>query len=206
MKIGPKYKIARRLGAPVFEKTQTQKFTLSQAKKSGGQRNRKHMSQMTDFNKQLREKQKARYSYILTEKQFSGYVKMSLKQKTGDKAGNLFEILESRLDNIVWRAGLASTKMAGRQIVSHGHILVNGKRTTIPSRQIKTGDKITIRSQSLGKGIFTDLEKNPNKQSIPNWIEFDINKKEITLVSKPDLKKSDSLLFDLNSVLEFYSR
>ncbi len=206
MKIGPKYKIARRLGAPIFEKTQSQKFVLSQAKKAGGRNSRKHPGSITDFNKQLREKQKARYSYLLTERQFSMYVKNSLNQKVGDKAETLFATLESRLDNIVWRVGLAPTKNAARQMVSHGHIMVNGRKTTIPSRQIKVGEKITVRKESIGKGIFANTEKTANESLIPNWLKSDGNSREFELISRPDLKRAGDLLFDLNAVLEFYSR
>lgn len=206
MKIGPKYKIAKRLGAPIFEKTQTQKFALSQARKSGaGQKGRKHMSPVTDYGIQMKEKQKARYTYLLTEKQFSKYVKNSLSHKSSDKAGFLFSVLESRLDNIILRAGFAPTRSAARQMVSHGHVTVNQRKNNIPSYLSKIGDKISIRPQSLGSGLFADFEKNQKEFSAPNWLKVDVEKKEIEVVSRADLKSADNL-FDLNLILEFYSR
>ena len=205
MKVGPKYKIARRLGAPVFEKTQTQKFALSLAKKSSGQKSRTHRSQVTDYGFQIKEKQKARYSYLLTEKQFSKYVKKALTQSSADKAGLLFEILERRLDNVVLRAGLASTRGAARQMVSHGHITVNGRKVDIPSFETKIGDKINIKDSSLGKGIARNMEEKSNELNTPEWIKFDPNKKEAEITTKPNLGKVDNL-FNLNTVLEFYSR
>jgi len=102
MKIGPKYKIAKRLGAPIFEKTQTQKFALSQSKKSARRSERKHHSQATSYGLQMKEKQKARYTYLLTEKQFSKYARQTLEKKASNKPGLLFELLESRLDSVVF--------------------------------------------------------------------------------------------------------
>ncbi len=206
MKIGPKYKIARRLGAPVFEKTQTQKFTLSQTKKSAARKNRKHMSQITDYGLQMIEKQKARYTYLLSDKQLSKYVKKALSEKTGDKAGFLFGLLESRLDNTVLRTGLAPTRSAARQLVSHGHITVNGRRVTLPSFQVKAGDKIAVRSGSLSKGVFGNLEERLKELETPAWIKFDLAKKEAEIKGEPQSAGKIETLFDLNTVLEFYNR
>jgi small subunit ribosomal protein S4 len=206
MKIGPKYKIARRLGAPVFEKTQTQKFTLSQTKKSSTKaKGKKRPSQPTGYGLQMTEKQKTRYAYLLSNKQLSRYVKKVLSEKTTNKVGALLRILESRLDNTVFRTGLASTRSAARQLVSHGHINVNGKRVTSPSFQVKVGDKISIRPRSFDKGIFNDLEERVKEVEIPTWLKFDVTKKETEVKSKPDTEKIETL-FDLKTVLEFYSR
>lgn len=205
MKVGPKYKIARRLGAPVFEKTQTQKFALSQAKKTG-KRNAKHMSQVTDYGIQVKEKQKARFTYLLTEKQFSMYVKKAIDNKGTDKANFLFGLLESRLDNVVFRIGLAPTRSAARQMTSHGHIMVDGGRVTIPSYQTKIGNKISIRPGSLTKKLFADLDVKLNNLQVPEWIKFDNNKKEAEIIGIPNLAKAGDQLYDLTAVLEFYSR
>ena len=128
MRIGPQYKIARRLGAPIFEKTQTAKFALSQEKKFKNKRGRPK----TDFGLQMAEKQKARFFYGITEKQFKNYVRKVLDDSKVAPASGLFSVLESRLDNVVWRAGLAPTHRAARLVVAHGHILVNSKRTYTP--------------------------------------------------------------------------
>lgn len=204
MRIGPKYKIAKRLGAPIFEKTQTQKFALSQTKKTAN-RSGKRRSQTTSYGMQMKEKQKARFTYLLTEKQFSKYARQTLEKKASNKPGFLFELLENRLDSVIFKSGFATTRSGARQIVSHGHMLVNKKRVTIPSYNLKKGDKISLRPQSQGKGVFAKLDERLKDHNTPNWMKFDKEKKEIEISGKPDLSKEDNL-FDLNTVLEFYNR
>jgi|SRR3989344_2253024 len=206
MKIGPKYKIARRLGAPVFEKTQTQKYTLSLARKANARSTKKHMSQVTDYGIQMKEKQKARYTYLLSEKQFSNYVKKALDSQNKNKADFLFSLLETRLDSTIFRLGFASTRSAARQFVSHGHITIDGRKMTIPSYSVKIGEKIGIRLGSQKKGLFKDLDERLKTITLPNWMKFDAEKKEGTFLSIPSLEKMPSVLYDLDIVLEFYSR
>jgi small subunit ribosomal protein S4 len=201
MKIGPKFKIARRLGAPIFEKTQTQKFAMSQAKKGKAD---KGPRQRSDFGLQMIEKQKARYTYLLTEKQFSNYVRKAIATK-GNTQSVLYESLELRLDNVVYRLGFANTRAFARQIVSHGHIMVNDKRVTIPSYKVEEGDKVTIRPGSSKKNLFLTLDERLKNNTVPSWIHFDPTKKEGVIQGLPKLEKAN-LLFDLNSVLDFYSR
>ncbi len=200
MIIGPKYKIARRLGAGVFEKTQTQKFALSEARK--GKRDKR--GPKTDYGIQLLEKQKARFSYCLTEKQFSNYVKKALAKK-GTNQDLLFQMLEARLDNVVLRAGFATTRLGARQIVSHGHLTVNGERVDIPSYQTKLGDKIGIREGSSKKMVFSTLDERLKKYTPPSWLKLDVEKKTGEVQGAPKLH-TDELLFDIGQVLEFYSR
>lgn len=202
MIIGPKYKIARRLGAGIFEKTQTQKFALSEGRRKG--KKDKRGGPKTDFGVQLLEKQKARYSYLLTEKQFSKYVKLSLAKK-GDNRELLFTMLETRLDNVVLRGGFAPTRQAARQLVSHGHMTVNGRRVTIPSYQVKVGDKVGIREGSLKKPLFQTLDERLKNYHTPSWLKNDTEKKSIEVQGAPKLK-TEELLFDISQVLEFYSR
>ncbi len=200
MIIGPKYKIARRLGAGIFEKTQTAKFALAQTRKGKGDKR----GPKTDYGIQMLEKQKARFSYALTEKQFAKYVKTALSKK-GTNQDTLFQLLESRLDNVVLKAAFAPTRLSARQIVSHGHLMVNGKRVTIPSYQIKLGDKITIREASLKKPLFVNLDERIKKYQAPSWIKLDVEKRSIEIQGAPKLN-SDELLFNIGQVLEFYSR
>lgn len=203
MKIGPKYKIARRLGTPVFEKTQTQKYTLSQARK---EKSRNGFARpKSNFGIQLLEKQKAKYTYYLTEKQFSKYAKDALAKKDTHAISRLFENLEMRADNAVFRAGFAPTRLAARQMVSHGHLFVNGKRVTIPSYRLFVGDRISIRPESLNKPLFQNLNEMMKAVSPPSWIKIDFDKKVAEIQGVPKVENSD-LLFDLSSVLEFYSR
>ena len=124
MIIGPKYKICKRLGGAVFEKCQTQKFTLAEARKKTTKSQGKRPNAMSDYKRQLLEKQKMRYTYGLSERQLSGYVAQSV-EKSAHPGDALMLRLESRLDNVVYRLGLAKTRRLARQMVSHGHILVN---------------------------------------------------------------------------------
>jgi small subunit ribosomal protein S4 len=149
MIIGPKYKIARRLGAPVFEKTQTQKFSVRSERKM---KNRGFSKQKSEFGQQLNEKQKARMYYGVSEKQFSKYVKEAISKKASKAVGLLFETLETRLDNLVYRLGFAQTRYQARQFVGHGHILVNGKKVTIPSYVVKQGDTISLSAKMQKNG------------------------------------------------------
>ncbi len=201
MKIGPKYKIARRLGVPIFEKTQTQKYALSEERKL----KHKHPRQKTDYALQLIEKQKARMFYGITEKQFKNYVKKVLSQKAVPPGVLLLSLLECRLDNVVWRIGFAGTHAAARQMVSHGHICVNGKKTRVPSFSVNVGDVIGIRDGSKGNAIGSQImEKEPEKE-IPAWLDFDHSKKEATVKSKP-IELENHPYFNLGQVIEFYQR
>ena len=196
---GPQYKIARRLGAPIFEKTQTQKFVERSERKG---KTRSFTKQKSEYAIQLNEKQKARFTYGLTERQFSNYVKEAIARKTPKTTHLIFEFLEGRLDNTMYRLGLAPTRRAARQMVSHGHILVNGKKTNIPSRRMELGDVVSIREGSKSTSLFT--KENENPKTPPAWVQYDVPSKTATVIAKPEFQ-SDTM-FDLNAVIEFYSR
>jgi len=202
MKIGPRYKKARYLGAPVFRKTQTQKYAMRLQRKSktmGGRRGAK-----SEYGKQMMEKQKARFSYGVSGKQFTNYVKKALIT-TGDNGKNLLSLLEGRLDNVMVRAAFAPTHSAGRQMVAHGHIAVNGVNVTIPSYQVRIGDTLTIREGSKKKVIFSKLDEDLKNTKHPNWMSIDEKTKTIKIIGKPVSETTD-LLFDVGAVLEFYTR
>ena len=201
MIIGPKYKIARRLGSGVFEKTSGQKFALAQGRKKGFERR----SQKSDYGKELLEKQKARFTYGLTESQFSKYAIAAGAKRGADQQNLLYQTLEWRLDNAILRAGFAYTRGAARQMVSHGHFTVNGKRVNIPSFQLKIGDKIELRKGSAGKAIFTVPDERLKDYLPPSWLTIDREKKLVTVAGAPKLK-AEELTFDIGQVLEFYSR
>ncbi len=202
MIIGPKYKIARRLGAPIFEKTQTQKYAQRlerRGKKKGFSKPK------SEFGIQLNEKQKARFIYGLSEKQFSNYVKEALAKKASKATDSIYTFLESRLDNVIYRMGFAPTRMGARQMVSHGHIMVNGKRLTAPSRRMIIGDKVSIREGSTTKTLFKDLDEKLKNTTNPSWIHLDAVKKNAEITGVPQLAGAETM-FDLNAVVEFYSR
>lgn len=203
MIIGPKYKIAKRLGAGLFEKTQTQKFALSEAR-AARNRSQKRGGQMSDYKKQLFEKQKMRFSYGISEKQLSRYVHEAV-EKSDAPIKNLLERLESRLDNVVYRMGIAKTRRLARQMVSHGHILVNGTRLNIPSHKVKVGTTISIREGSKQSPLFTDMVERVADANTPSWVVFDAKKLTGEMKAVPTLERNETL-FDPQLVLEYYSR
>jgi small subunit ribosomal protein S4 len=200
MKIGPRYKKARYLGAPVFHKTQTQKYALRAQRKTKTVRR----GQKSEYGRQMMEKQKARFSYGISGTQFTNYVKKALSIP-GDNAKNLMRILEGRLDNAVLRVGFAKSRAAARQMVSHGHIKVNGTIVTVPSYSVRIGDIITIREGSRNKPLFAKLEEELKLVKVPAWISFEAEKKEAKIAGEPTIDMSE-LLFDVRQVLEFYTR
>jgi small subunit ribosomal protein S4 len=197
---GPKYKIARRLGANIFEKTQTQKFALRQERKGG----KGPYRPKGEFALAMLEKQKVRYTYGVLERQFKKYVKESVEVK-GATVQALFERLETRLDNVVYRLGFAPTRQAARQMVAHGHIMVNGKRTNVPSQNVEMGDKITIRTASEKKPLFAGIDEKLSKVALPSWLSYDKDKKVATIEGMPKHNPTEHL-FNLGQVIEFYSR
>ena len=202
MKTGPKYKIARRLGASIFEKTQTQKFALSESRK-GRRRSGKRPKALSDYGRQLIEKQKVRYTYLLQEGQFGRYVSEALSAHGKNNAELLYGILERRLDNAVFRLGFTHTRGLARQIVSHGHVMVNGRKVTIPSYRLVKGDKISIRRESRNKSVFSGLAEKMKSYNPPAWLRLDKEEGEVVGEPKAD---AGELQFDLTSVIEYYSR
>ncbi len=201
MKIGPRYKKARYLGAAVFSKTQTQKYALRAQNKA---KTMKRRGKKSEYGLQLLEKQKARYSYGVSGGQFTNYVNQAL-QAQGDNSKNLLGLLEGRLDNVVLRAGFTQARAAARQMVAHGHLQVNGKTVNIPSYQVRVGDVVSIREGSKKKVIFSKLDESLKTVAAPAWLKVDIDKKEIKIDGVPATDTTE-LLFDVRSVLEFYTR
>lgn len=197
----PKFKIGRRLGAGVYDKCQTQKFVMSQARRAA-KRSDKRPKALSEYGQQLIEKQKIRFSYGITERQLSNYVKEANLIK-GNVQDHLFELLEIRLDNVIYRLGLASSRRLARQMVSHGHILMNGKRVTVPSARVSIGDVVSVREGSRGSKLFTELETRLATYKTPEWLKFDLKKIEATITAKP---KNTETFITIGSVLEFYSR
>ncbi len=204
MILGPKFKIAKRLGAPIFEKTRTQKFELSLARTANVRRGGRRPGQMSDYKRQLIEKQKMRFTYGISEKQLRRYVDEAV-EKSNQPVTLLMERLESRLDNVVYRMGLAKTRRLARQISSHGHICVNGKKMTIPSHKVKVGDVLSIREGSRQTGLFIDLKEKHEAAGLPSWVTFDVKKMEGSMKALPVYNPTETL-FDPEQVMEYYSR
>jgi len=197
----PKYKTARRLGANIFDKTQTQKFATKEAQRKVEKRSRPK----SDFGLQMLEKQKAKATYGVSERMFAKYVKSILDKAGANSPADLILILESRLDNVIYRLGLTASRQASRQMVSHGHIMVNGVKVTIPSYRVSVGDKISIRERSNKKGIFTNIDEKLKTHVYPSWLAFDITKKEAKVQGAPKLTSLENS-FDPTAILNFYSR
>lgn len=204
MKLGPKFKICRRVGDRVFGKCQGTKFTVSGTDRI--RRGGKHpKGAPSEYAQQLTEKQKARFTYGLSEKQFSNYVN-DVKKKTGSNhSADLYKKLEQRLDNVIYRLGLTNSRQASRQLVSHGHITVNGQRVRIPSYLVKTSDKIGIRQGSLNKGPFSGLTEKLAGKQVPEWLSFDLTKNEAVIKGEPVFGQTEGTI-DFGVILEFYSR
>lgn len=199
MKIGPRYKIARRLGADIFSKTQSPKYALRTGKvmvKGYGR---------SEFGAQLKEKQRARFFYGLGERQFSRYVREATAKKGVRDDEALYKALETRLDSVIHRLGIAPSRQAARQYVSHGHFVVNGTRVTIPSYTVRIGDVIRLRPSSEKKPLFANLRDTMRDRESPVWLRFDIEKGEATVVGTPKLVRT-ALPFNIAAILEFYRR
>lgn len=169
---------------------------------------RKHRSQVSEYGEQLRAKQKMRITYGLMEKQFSMYVKRATaRHETGEGAAptalKLARELEARLDNVVYRAGFANTRALGRQLVSHGHILVNGRRNSIASHQVKIGDVISIREGSKSAKVFVGLAEKLAAMAPSHVLTVDPAKLSATVKG---VVREVEPMFDTQKVLEYYSR
>lgn len=206
MKARPTYKVCRRLGAGVFDKCQTQKYMLSEAKhsKNLGSKRRKNVS---DFGKQLIEKQRVRFAYGVTERQFRKYIDEANRAKVlgVDPIVRVVEQLELRLDNIIYKLGFAPTRRAARQLVSHGHIHVNNVRTTIPSRNMAEGDVISVRKRTQTLPIMDKIKVSLEEATIPTWMVFDIKKLEGKVTARPTPENTE-MPGAVDAILEFYSR
>lgn len=200
MLIGPKYKICKRLGASVFEKCQTQKFQLAEAnapRKMGGRRGG------SDYGAQLLEKQKARFTYGLSEGQFSRYVHEAMTHK--NPVDSLLSRLEARLDNVVFRAGFVKTRRAARQLVGHGHVMVNGKRMDVPSHKVEVGDVVSIRTESRPSALFVGRAEAAAETKAPQWLKLGDNGFEVTVAEKPGISGTE-VAFSAAVIVQFYSR
>ena len=177
---GPSWKVSRRLG---FSLSGTGK-ELSRRPYAPGQHGQDRRGSLSEYGLQLREKQKLRMTYGLTERQFSNLFKRAGKIREGKHGDNFMILLERRLDNVVYRLGLASTRRQARQLVNHGHITVDGKRVDIPSFEVKVGQVISVRDKSKN----LDVIKNAVEAVVarPSYVEFDADKLEGKLVRLPE--------------------
>ena len=198
-----KYKLDRRMGENIWGRP---KSPVNRREYGPGQHGQRRKGKLSDYGIQLRAKQKLKGYYgSITEKGFKKLYNEAARVK-GDTGENLIGLLESRLDAIVYRAKFVATVFAARQFVSHGHILVNGKRVNIPSYQVKVGDKVEVRERSKQLGIV--LEANQlAERDVPDYVEVDHSRQSATFVRVPALADVPyPVQMEPNLVVEFYSR
>lgn len=195
---GPIYRKSRRLGFSVLETGKE----LAKKPMIPGQHGSKRGKKLSNYGLQLQEKQKVRFMYGMNEKQFRRTFEKAKKMK-GVVGEDFLRLLESRLDNIVYRLGFANTRRGARQIVNHGHIIVNGKKVDIPSYQVKPGDIISIKENSMSHpAILAALEA---KNSRVEFVTYDETKKEGTYVRYPERSELNTEI-DESFIVEFYNK
>ncbi len=196
----PKHKLCRLYGEKLCD---SPKCPITRRNYPAGQHgaNRKH-AKLSGYGKQLREKQKAKRLYGLLERQFSNYVDEASK-KTGDTGMFLITYLESRLDNVVYRGGISSSRAAARQIVTHGHVTVNGKKLDIPSYRVKVGDVVAIKDSTKKSKLFESVAEKMGKIELPSWLSADQKNLSVKMLNTPTLENPQ---FNAKSIIEFYSR
>lgn len=202
--VGPKEKKERALGTKLFlkaERCNSPKCAMVRRSYRPGVHGKRRRS-VSDFGRQLQEKQKIQLTFGLRNRQMRNLFKI-LALKKGLSAQELMTILEKRLDNAVYRLGLAPSRIVARQFISHGHILVNGRKVTIPSYQVKPNDKIEIRPASRSKKIFEDLPLRLKKYEPPAWLKLDREAAIGEVVSQPEVSETG---FDPNLVVQYYSK
>ncbi len=161
-------------------------------------------TRMTEYGKQLREKQKAKRMYGMQERQFRNAF-VSVLRKKGNSGDMLVQQLETRLDNVVYRAGFVKTRAAARQAVSHAHFTLNGKKVNIPSIQVRPGDVIALRQNKWEKGVWKGLEENLTKKVLPSWVTVEAKERSAKIVAVPAGEELQQP-FDPKLIVEFYSR
>jgi small subunit ribosomal protein S4 len=203
--IGPKCKLARREGTDLFLKSARRSLdSKCKLDTKPGQHGVKSGMRQSDFGNQLREKQKLRRMYGLLERQFRRYFVEAARRK-GSTGTNLLQLLESRLDNVVYRMGFGSTRAEARQLVTHCAIAVNGKSQNVPSATLRAGDVVSIVDKSKGQLRIQDSLQLAEKVGFPSWVEVDAKKMTGTYKGAPDRSEFGQ---DINEslVVELYSK
>jgi len=207
---GPVCKLCRREGEKLFLKGQrcfTPKCAFERRSYPPGEHGKDSQfrrRRVSDYSRQLREKQKTRRVYGITERQFRRYYRTALQER-GMTGENLLRLLERRLDNVVFRLGYAESRAQARTLVTHGHFNVNGRRTDIPSMLIREGDEIEVREGSRKRTYFKQLPEIAESKTVPDWLERDISILFGKIVKMPERMDVDANLNE-QLIIEFYSR
>lgn len=207
-----KCKICRRLGVKLFlkgEKCLGPKCPMIKRPYPPGHKRKRKPLPLSEYGKEMREKQILKRWYNLKEKQFKRYVKevLSLRGKVEEDLGEvLIKKLEKRLDNVIYRAGLASSRSQARQLVAHSHFLVNGKHAKSPSFEVKKGDEIKVKENSKNKPYFKHIALKLKEYQPPSWILLDKTNLKIKIIGEPSLIEAASPVESISRVFEFYSK
>lgn len=207
---GPVCKLCRREGEKLFLKGQrcfSQKCSFERRGFPPGEHGRDarfRRRRVSDYSRQLREKQKTRRIYGVTERQFRRYYRAALKER-GLTGVNLLRILERRLDNVIYRLGYAQSRAQAQHLVTHGHFNVNGRRTDIPSMLLRPGDVIEVREGSQKRTFFKELPDLAEAQMVPRWLDRDVKKLVGSVTQLPERSDIDASIND-QLIVEFYSR
>ena len=201
---GPKAKICRRFGINIYGADKYDKI-LQRKPHPAGKNPRDRLGRKTAYAQQLLEKQKMRLIYGLSEKQFRRLYDQASSIKSKPTGDSMQELLEQRLDNTVYRAGFAMTRLQSRQFISHGLFLVNGQRVTIPSYRVQVGDKIEVRERNKTSQMFADITAAHDKYMPPSWLKVNSGTLTLEVLSLPDASAAEQAI-DVRQVIEFYSR
>ncbi len=203
--LGPKAKLSRREGTDLFLKSARRPIAdKSKFESKPGQHGRTSGSRTSDFGVQLREKQKVKRMYGVLERQFRRYF-AEAERRRGNTGANLLMLLESRLDNVVYRMGFGSTRAEARQLVGHKSLTVNGQVVNIPSYSVKAGDVIAMREKSKAQLRVTDSLKLAQGNGLPDWVSVDATKMEGTFKKAPDRDQYGAEIKEA-LIVELYSR
>ena len=202
--LGPKCKLSRREGTDLFLKSGVRALESKCKPESAPGQHGARRGRLSDYGVQLREKQKVRRIYGVLEKQFRGYYKEAARRK-GATGENLLQLLESRLDNVVYRIGFGSTRNEARQLVSHKAILVNGKSVNIPSYQVQPGDVVSLREKAKKQLRVQSALALAAQRGEPEWIEVNNEKLEAVFKAAPE-RQDLSTDINENLIVELYSK
>ena len=200
-------KVERRLGEKLFikgDRCAGPKCAMVRRSYAPGVHGKGRRREPSEFGQLMREKQKIRFLYGLDDKDLKRYITIALMHK-GAFTAHVLRLLECRLDNVVYRLGLAHSRRMARQAVDHGHVTVNGKIVSIPSYRVKKGDVIAPKEHSLKSGVFAGLEERIKSYEAPRWLSLDKGQKTGTMTADPEADDIQTTV-DITKIKEFYSR
>ncbi len=200
-------RLCRREGEKLFlkgDRCYSEKCSVVKRTYAPGQHGQQQRRKVSEYGLQMREKQKTKRFYGILEKQFAAYYELAFKQK-GVTGENMLRLLESRLDNVVYRMGVGASRAEARQLVNHAHFTVNGQRVNIPSYQVKPGDVIEVKESSKSMPYFKNLIEGGNTKNLPSWLTFDVANLKGNVVTECPREEVD-LNVQEQLIVEFYSK